>query len=187
MSGIRQQRASSAYIAYPAILLDDTILSALGVLWGTRPDENPPKVVMTRADWDVLTRAIHTLPDSRAEHALQFLGSTWQDNPLLERPPGEPDPTPAQPRKFPKKRPSPFAHLFSFSVPAAVNLARAEHEARVSSGHDEEQSLATLHRALEAIRRNALNRVEPNPLPAMEGEDPPSPRELKRMERGERP
>jgi hypothetical protein len=190
MSSLRHQRPSSVYVPYPAHVLDHTILEALGLIWGTRTDEVPPKVVMTRAHWDQLIAAIHAtekrgkraLEASDAPHrAIAFLGTTWRDNPLIPRPPGEsPEETGSRYRYRPRKR-SRFAHLTELPVDAAIETAKAEHAHRVTTQQmAEEDSIEVLQDALEAIRRAAANRVEPRPLLAPEGEDPPTPTQIRR-------
>lgn len=184
MSSIRRQRASSAHLAYPAEVLDHTALDSLGLLWGTRPDESPPKVVMTRAQWDTLTADWRV-----ARKALRFLGTTWRDNPMISPPRSvTPEvaatsglPPAARPYRYRPKSPGPFAHLRALPPEAAIARAQADHAKRVAKGTDTAASLKTLSRALAAIKRAMVNHVEPRPLPAMTGDDPPTPTQLREM------
>lgn len=181
-------RASrTRYLPYPATILDPALLDQIGVIAGTRPDEDPPKVVMTLGDWQKLR------DDPRlAKRAIHFLGTTWQDNPLI-RPPAAAKvsnplvaalPKPIRVYKPRVKRPHRFAHLLALPFTEAVGRAQTEHAARLAEGVDAAESMGILSDALEAIKRAVVNHVEPRPLAAMMGEDPPTPTELRRQAAG---
>lgn len=151
-------RSRTAFVAYPAQVLDHSILDAMGLVFGTRLQESPPKVVMSQGDWDRLVAAIRAtkgaaLKRPNAPHrALLFLGTSWEDNPLMQRPRGVP---PKRIRPYRPKKPSPFVHLIALPTAEALARAQADHEARVQAGEDVEESLKLLRRALAAIRRAA--------------------------------
>lgn len=170
------RRPKAAFLPFPAVILDPAVLEDLGVLPGTRPDENPPKVVLSRADWETV------LADpTRARKALRFLGRTRADNPLKGGLPEPENLAPRTPKATRSRKPSPFAHLRGLSLPEATAQAQRDHAARLAAGADEEASLATLVRALETVRRWDQQRVIPAPLAAPEGEDPPTPTEQRRQ------
>lgn len=170
------RRPATAYLSYPAQVLDPVALSHMGVIAGTRPDENPPKVVMTGEHWDTL------LANRRAaKRAIHFLGTTHEDNPLIPQPKGFKPAVPVRaPKPYRPKKPSPYAYLFALAPAAALAQVEHEHQQRVAGGMEAEDSLALMVKALAAVKRHAANRIEPRPLPAMEGEDPPTPTELRK-------
>lgn len=169
------RRPKDPYLTYPALVVDQGALEALGVIPGTRPEETPPKVIMTLSDW----RKVVANP-LLAKQALRFLG-TGDQNPLKGLPA---DPTPG-PGKTRPRRPGPFDHLRGLPLEQALARAEAEHAARLAAGAEPEASLATLVAALETVKRWHDNRVVPNPLPVPEGEEPPSPTELRRQLAGQ--
>lgn len=197
MSSIRYQRATSLYVPFPGRIVDSTVLDSLGVIAGSRLEENPPKVLMTRSDWGKLLE----FPEL-AKRSIAFSGTTWDTNPLIAPPHGmrrdaafmAAMPDPSKPLKKKKKKGTPskpkvhsFAHLRELPLEQAIKLAEQEHLQRVATGKNMEESLKTLSRALKLVKRWAINYVEPRPLPQLEGEDPPTPTELRKGLKSARP
>lgn len=72
MSSRRIHRSSSAFVAYPVIVVDPVALSLLGVLYGNTADGS---VLMNRDDWAKVAGADPA--------PLRFMGTTPETNPQL--------------------------------------------------------------------------------------------------------
>ncbi len=151
------RRKAAAFIAYPAQVVNHAILAGHGLTFGIR-DETPPKVVMTQDDWKRLIEVAkrerrRTNRENTVSVAIRLLGKTWRDNPFISRPRGQKPDEPKLKVIYPRKKPSPFAHLRNLPPDEAVTKAREEHELRLDTGADTEDSTKLYLRALETIRK----------------------------------
>ncbi len=142
MSGLRKKRPSSVYVRYPARVLNPGALERLGVLYSTEEGDSP-FVVMSRADWGKVLRALQLWKEPLAP--LAFFGRTWEDNPTIPRPRSARTPAPKPP-------PDPFRKYRQVPMAEAIALAEKKHQRRMERGMEERHSNERLRAALEYIK-----------------------------------